>query len=217
MVERHLFLPGFAARGSLYTPGLAAGWEAMEPPSLRQTQGRFQAYRHWLLGELVARAGRVVLAGHSIGAALAITAAAERPDLVERLILFSPAGLPLSKRMRDSIYLLARQAVGGLYPATEVAAAVAETFRHPFATYRLAREAHHLDLDAEMRRVAASRVPTLVVGCGSDTLTTPAICEAIAGKLVGEYRQVEGDGHVWMFSDWPGFKAILDARVGSKR
>jgi pimeloyl-ACP methyl ester carboxylesterase len=56
-----------------------------------------------------------------MGAAVAICAASERPDLVKRLILFSPAGLPLSKPLRSSFWLLVRQALQGLYPAREVA------------------------------------------------------------------------------------------------
>ena len=46
--------------------------------------------------------GRSRLAGHSMGAALAILAAAESPELVERLVLIAPAGLPLQKPIRES-------------------------------------------------------------------------------------------------------------------
>jgi hypothetical protein len=61
-----------------------------------------------------------------------------------------------------------------------------------------------------MSRVTAARIPTHVIGCGSDTLTTPEICKTIAAKFGGEYRQVEGDGHMWMLSDWSTFRGILD-------
>ncbi|MGE5274621.1 MAG: alpha/beta fold hydrolase [Verrucomicrobiota bacterium] len=209
MDQLRLFLPGFAVRGSLYRPGLPNSWRALEPPPLSRTHGRFQVYRDWLLGVLTHEGRPVQLAGHSMGAALAITAAADRPDLVERLILFSPAGLPLSKPMLDSLVLLTRQALQGLYPAAEVAAVVTATTRHPWATYRLAREAHDLDLREEMGRVSAAGIPTLVVGCATDTLTTPAVCEAVARRLGGECRQVEGGGHMWMLSNWPGFQGIL--------
>jgi hypothetical protein len=82
--------------------------------------------------------------------------------------------------------------------------------RQPWATYRLAREAHDLDLREEMGRVSAAAIPTLVVGCATDTLTTPAICAGVARRLGGECRQVEGDGHMWMLSNWPEFQGILD-------
>ncbi len=209
MLERRLFLPGLAARGSLYAPGLPQGWQALDPPLPGKTQGRFHAYRKWLAEELVKHARPVSLAGHSLGAALAIAAAADRPDLIDKLILFSPAGLPLSKPMRDSLWLLIQQVVQGLYPAKEVAAVVGETIKHPRATHRLAREAHELDLSDEMTRVAAAGIPALVVACASDTLTTPAVCQTIAAALGCGCEQVEGAGHMWMLSNWAGFRAFL--------
>lgn len=202
-------MPGFAVRGSLYRPGLPDGWLALSPPSLRATRGRFDAHRRWLLAEVEARGAPVILAGHSLGAALAICAAADRPELVERLILFSPAGVPLAKPMPESFLLLVRQALAGLYPPREIAAVVAGALRHPFATHRLARQAHDLDLSAEMAEAARAGVPAVVVGCRSDTLTTPDVCSRIARSLGGEYREVEGGGHMWMLGDWAGFGAIL--------
>jgi len=206
-----LFVPGFAARGNLYEPGLPPGWVASSPPRLAATGGRFGAYRRWLRREVESRSGPVVLAGHSMGAALAICAASESPDLVERLILVSPAGVPLSKPILDSFLVLARQAVHGLFPLDEVVFVVGETVRHPLAAYRLAREAHDLDLAAELDKVAAASIPTLVVACRSDTLTTPAICSEVAGRLAADYREVDGDGHMWMLTDWPSFRAVLSA------
>ena len=204
-----LFVPGLAVRGRLYWPGVPADWLALDPPGAGRARGRFQAYREWLTGELVARGRPVTLAGHSMGAALAICAASERPDLVKRLILFSPAGLPLSKPLRSSFWLLVRQAFRGLYPAREVGFVVAETVKHPWLTQRLARETHELDLTAEMFLVRSAGIPVLVVGSASDTLTTPAICQAVADKLGGEFEQVEGAGHMWMLRDWTTFRALL--------
>jgi pimeloyl-ACP methyl ester carboxylesterase len=206
---RGLFVPGFAVRGSLYRPGLPDDWLALDPPGLGLTKGRFAAHRDWLRHQLESRGRRVVLAGHSLGAALAICAGSERPDLVERLILFSPAGLPLSKPMVDSALLVVVQALRGLYPPREIAFAVAECIRHPLALHRLAREAHGLDLRGEFAAVASSAIPVTVVGSASDTLTTPAICTSIAGGLGGEYREVGGRGHMWMLTNWPAFESIL--------
>jgi pimeloyl-ACP methyl ester carboxylesterase len=208
-----LFLPGLGARGSLYAPGLPADWVVLDHPSLGQTRGRFAAQRAWLVDELARRGQPTTLAGHSLGAALAIAAAADRPDLVEALRLFSPAGLPLSKPIRDSLWLAARQVVQGLFPAREVAATVGETIRHPLAMHRLAREAHDLDLTGELTRVAAAGIPALVVVGATDTLTTPAVCEAIAAALGCPCQQIDGAGHNWMMSDWPRFRALLAAQT----
>jgi len=203
-------VPGFAVRGNLYRPGLPPGWVALDPPSMSVTGGRFDAYRRWLYGEVEARGRPLVLAGHSMGAALAICAASELPELVERLILFSPAGVPLSNPMFDSFLLLVRQSLQGLYSLEEIAFVVRETVKHPWATYRLARQAHDLDLSAEIGKVAAASIPTLVVGCESDTLTTTATCAHIADRLAGRYGQITGRGHMWMLTDWRSFGKLLN-------
>jgi pimeloyl-ACP methyl ester carboxylesterase len=207
-----LFVPGLAARGTLYRPGLPPDWVALSPPTLSVTGGRFDVYRDWLQLEVETRGRPVVLAGHSMGAALAVCVASNRPELVERMILFSPAGLPLSKPVLDSFVLLTRQALHGLYPLDEIAFVVGETVKHPFATYRLAREAHDLDLTAELDNVAAAAIPTLVVACRTDTLTTPQICSAFADRVAGGYHEVAAGGHMWMLADRPSFRTLLEER-----
>jgi Mg-chelatase subunit ChlD len=72
-----LFLPGWGAPAALYEPGLPDAWRALEPPSFAASGGSLEAYRRWLGVEL-SRAGRSPLGGHSMGAALAILAAAAR-------------------------------------------------------------------------------------------------------------------------------------------
>src|SRR5271168_2231901 len=94
---RGLFVPGWGATAALYGAGLPEGWQALELPTFRATRGELDAYRGWLGGELACHRTPVTLAGHSMGAALVVLAAAERPESVERLILLSPAGLPLDK------------------------------------------------------------------------------------------------------------------------
>ncbi|HVH51469.1 MAG TPA: hypothetical protein VM690_04940, partial [Gaiellaceae bacterium] len=86
-----LFVPGWGAPAALYEPGLPSGWSALEPPSFAAGRGSLAEYHRWLRIELDRR-GRSPLGGHSMGAALAILAAAESPELVERLVLVAPAG-----------------------------------------------------------------------------------------------------------------------------
>ncbi len=97
-----LFLPGWGAPVELYAPGLPADWQGAEPPSFAASGGSLAEYRRWLRAEL-RRRGRSPLGGHSMGAALAIFAAAELPELVERLVLVAPAGLPLQKPIGASM------------------------------------------------------------------------------------------------------------------
>ena len=125
-----LFVPGWGAPARLYVPGLPEEWHALELPSFRKTRGDLSAYRVRLAEEIAGR-GPVALAGHSMGGALSLLAAIDQPDLVERLILLSPAGLPLTKPIPSSLVTWARQVVTGRFPlarrAFEVAGASGST------------------------------------------------------------------------------------------
>ena len=92
-----LFLPGWGASAHLYEAGLPKGWQALEPPTFATSGGSFEVFRRWLVDELDRRPAGVELAGHSMGGALAIAAAAQRPGLVKSLLLITPAGVPLGK------------------------------------------------------------------------------------------------------------------------
>jgi len=205
-----LFLPGWGAPGSLYIPGLAPGWTALEPPSFAATRGSLELYRSWVLSELQGREHPSCLAGHSMGGALAVLAAAAAPEKVSRLILFSPAGLPLGKPMAVSLARFAQQAATGRYASTEAFAAVARAAAAPRSALRLARSLRALDLAQEMRAVRASGVPVEVVGCATDTLVTPANSRSVAHLLGGSYRELPcAGGHMWMLDAWPLFAGIL--------
>src|SRR5471030_1314918 len=98
-----LFLPGWGAPARLYRRLLAADWTALEPPSFRDARAGLASYSAWLAEELYRRDEPVWLAGHSMGGALAVLAAAEDPGRIARLTLISPAGLPLGKPMAASL------------------------------------------------------------------------------------------------------------------
>ncbi len=163
-----LFVPGWAATAGLYAAGLPEGWDALQLPSFRTTRGELSAYRRWLGAELTRRPTPVVLAGHSMGGALALLAAVDQPDLVEKLILLSPAGLPLNKPMWASTATFVGQVARGCYPARELCRALVRTATAPRAALRVAREVHDLDLTPELERICARGIPCTVVGCASD-------------------------------------------------
>src|SRR5882757_1897058 len=139
MEARSLFVPGWGAPAALYSPGLPASWRVLEPPSFAASAGSFSAYRRWLRLELHNR-GRTSLGGHSMGGALAILAAAEAPELVERLVLLAPAGLPLDKPIRKSMRDFVRQLGSGDYPRNVAVSAAAAVARAPRAALGLALE-----------------------------------------------------------------------------
>jgi len=193
-----LFLPGWGAPAALYQPGLPAAWRALEPPSFAASRGSLEAYRRWLGLEL-SRRGRSPLGGHSMGGALAILAAAESPELIERLVLVAPAGLPLQKPLSASLVDFVRQAARGIYPREAAARGLAAVARAPRAAFALAQEVRALDLRRECARVRAAGIPVLVVGCSSDTLVTRGHAQTLADALGADYRELTlGGGHMWM-------------------
>jgi pimeloyl-ACP methyl ester carboxylesterase len=194
-----LFVPGWGASASLYSPGMPAGWTALEPPTFRATGGELDAYRRWLARELRRQGVPVALAGHSMGGALVLLAAAELPELVERLILVSPAGLPLDKPLHRSASTFVGQVARGCYPPGALCRSLAHTAAAPRAALRLARRVHALDLSVELAPLHARPIPCTVIGCATDTLTTPAHCRRMAALLAARYRELDAaEGHIWM-------------------
>ena len=197
-----LFVPGWGATAGLYVAGLPEGWEALELPAFRTTHGELIAYRRWLGAEITRRRRPVALAGHSMGGALALLAAVDQPEMVEKLILVSPAGLPLNKPLRASTVTFIGQVARGCYPVGELCRAVARTATAPRAALRLARSVHDLNLTPELERIRPHRIPCTVVGCVSDQLTTPRHCRRLATLLDASYREVDAsEGHIWMITE----------------
>jgi pimeloyl-ACP methyl ester carboxylesterase len=192
-----LFIPGWGAPARLYVSGLPEEWHALELPSFRKTRGELPAYRAWLAEEIADR-GPVALAGHSMGAAIALLAAIDRPDLIERLILLSPAGLPLTKPIPSSLLTWVRQVATGRFPLSQVGRSVVRVGLAPRSALRLGRFVHQLDLRPELERFRANPVPCTVVGCTTDTMTPASHCRELARLIGGDYREVDApDGHIW--------------------
>jgi pimeloyl-ACP methyl ester carboxylesterase len=207
---RRLFLPGYGASGRLYSPALRSGWRALDPPSFRSTDGSFAAYERWLGAELRRSDEPAWLAGHSMGGALAVVAAAAQPARVARLTLISPAGLPLQKPIRLSVGQFGKQVALGRYRWRDLPHDVAQALRAPRAALRLAHAVRNLDLTGHMRRVRQVGVPVEVVGCASDTLVTPRHCRVAADLLGAEYRELDlPGGHMWMLESWPRLAQLL--------
>lgn len=206
----HIFLPGWGAAASAYAPGLPAGWTALDPPRFAESSGSLEVYLAWLAGELEARPGPLVLAGHSMGAALSVLAAAAFPHRVQHLVLFSPAGLPLVKPIAVSAAQFMLQMVTGRFTLQESLAAIANVARAPRSAYRVACAVRELDLSREMQAVSAAGIPVTIVGCDSDTLVTGRHCRRAADLLQARYRELSLEGgHMWMFGQWAPLAAEL--------
>jgi pimeloyl-ACP methyl ester carboxylesterase len=204
-----VFLPGFGARARAYAAGLPSAWVALQPPPPRGDDP-LGAYVDWLEAELTCRTGPSLVAGHSMGAALAILVAARRPDVVAGLVLIGPAGLPLSKPIRASAVDFVRQVATGRHRADDAVASAFELTRRPRVALRLIRQLRALDLRSEMERVREAGLPVTVISCETDTLTSPAQCSRAAAHLGARHRELHLDGgHVWMFGRWNVLAALL--------
>ncbi len=212
-----IFVPGWGAPASLYAPLLPPGWTPLEPPSFADSGGALDAYRAWLAATLSAR-GRSVVGGHSMGGALALLAAAAAPGLVERLVLVSPAGLPLTKTLHESAGDFARQVWRGIYPLRPALKGARAVARAPRAALRLARETRSLDLLSECVRIRTHGVPAVVIGCRTDTLVRCENARALATALGADYVEVQtSGGHMWMLSERTRFADLVTGSVRSAR
>ena len=214
--QTRIFLPGFGARAVSYSEGLPQGWHALQPPPLSITRGRLEALVGWLAAEIARRPRPAIVAGHSMGAALAILVAARNPASVSDLVLIAPAGLPLTKPVRASAADFMRQLGTGTHRIRDTAGAAAELVAAPRSAVRLARTLRRLDLREEMSRVRQQGTPVTVIGCDSDTLTPPRHCRETAELLGASYQELRLDGgHVWMFSRWHSLANALDTATAS--
>ena len=207
---RRLFVPGLGAPPAIYSRALDARWRVLTPPSFAQSKGSLRAHVATLVEEIDASREPATLAGHSMGAAIAVLATLERPESVARLVLVAPAGLPLTKPVRQSLGDFARQLTAGSYPLAATARAAGSALRAPLAAMRLATAVRSLDLTSELRRLGSIGVPCSVVGCTTDTLTPVEHCRRIAELVGGRYRELGlPGGHVWMLTDRSSLASAL--------
>ena len=203
-----LFVPGFGARASFYRDALGPGWSLHDPPPFRSHAG-FSAHVDALRRRIEAFGEPVTLAGHSLGAAAAVAATVHSPELVARLLLIAPAGLPLTKPMRESAREFRAQMRAGVYPRAELRAALRDLAAAPVSAYRLARSVRALDLHSELDGLRRAGVECEVVGCAGDTLTPIDHCRRIAELAGARFSEVAArGGHMWMVVDPAAFATL---------
>jgi len=137
---------------------------------------------------------RFDLAGHSMGAAIAVRAAAEWPERIGGLALVAPAGLhlrPLAGHGLPLAFTLRRSGPRLLWLLGRDAARAG-----PLTLFRATLDVAADDVRGDLRRVTA---PTLVVCGGRDALVPPSVGEIVRRELpAAELVVVEGAAHVPM-------------------
>jgi pimeloyl-ACP methyl ester carboxylesterase len=203
-----VFVPGFAALPSFYRDALPQGWTVYEPPPFSRSAtiaSRVEALR----STVDRMGGGLTLAGHSMGAALAVAVALEQPDRIERLLLIAPAGLPLTKPLAASFRDFCGQVRDRVYKPGDVVRGVAGALAAPRSAMALARAVHGLDLRPQLAAVRRLGIPCDVVGCVGDTLTPVSHCRRIAELAGGRYREIDAHGgHMWMLIEPAAFASI---------
>lgn len=160
--------------------------------------------------------GRAALAGHSMGAAVALELAAAAPARVSGLALVGAAA-----RLRVAPDLIAGLAAD---PAAAVARLVALMYPEPAAHLRGPAAEEYLRAPAVLRagflacdgwdiraRLAGLALPALVVSGSADVLTPPKLAAELRELLGAELATLPGVGHVPMVEAPAATAALIAA------
>jgi pimeloyl-ACP methyl ester carboxylesterase len=155
--------------------------------------------------------GRAVLAGHSMGGAIALEIALRYPDRVAGLVLIATgARLPVSPRLLDAVARDFEQAAAllgawayGRQADRRLAETAAQRLGDTNPTLLLAdlQACAAFDRTADIGRIAA---PALVLCGEADTMTPPALGAKLAQRLpCASLEIIPGAGHMLML-ELPG-------------
>jgi pimeloyl-ACP methyl ester carboxylesterase len=160
------------------------------------------------LSEWMEAAGleRAHLVGHSMGGYVSVRLAADRPELVRRLVLVAPAGVPAERSMRGhvvSLLLALRYATPAFMPVL-----VRDALRMgPSTLWRAARDLLAEDIREDLRNVES---PTLLVWGEKDPLVPPAVGNLLREEVPNSrLLLLERAGHVPMYEQPKEFDAAL--------
>lgn len=200
-------LPDLARRYRVYAldlPGFGAmGWPVMGRRSrfvLAEAAAWVRAWMH----AVGLRQAHVV--GHSMGGYIAMRLAARHPEMVRRLALVAPAGMPMGRSL-----------LGKAWPLVLTASRTAPTFL-PVLAYdalragplTLARAGYDLlaqDVREDARNIQA---PTLLLWGQRDPLVPPALGEALRQHIPSaRLLYLEHAGHVPMYERASQFNTAL--------
>lgn len=139
---------------------------------------------------------RTHLVGHSMGGYISVVLAAQRPELLRRLVLVAPAGVPTGRSMHGYLLPLLR-AVRYMTPGFLPVLARDALRMGPLTLLGAAREILAEDVRMRLREIEA---PTLLVWGRHDTIVPPSAGDVMRQEIPdSRLLVIEGAGHVPMF------------------
>lgn len=152
----------------------------------------------WLLQWMDAvRLDRVRLIGHSMGGAIAIQCAAQRPDAISHLALAAPAAIPVGHPTLLSYVPPLVEAVATMTPSFLPILAYDALRADPRTLLRMSRDLLTHDVRDELRQIIA---PTLLMWGRRDSLVPPSLGHQMRQELShAELHILDGAGHVVMY------------------
>lgn len=156
---------------------------------------------------------RGYLIGHSIGAYVCIRLVASNPEVVRRLVLVSPTGLPTDRSLPGYVVPLLRAA--RYVPLRFMPTLARDTLRMgPTTLWRAVRSLLAEDVREDLSSIPA---PTLLVWGRGDTLIPPALGDVMRAEIPDSRLLVlEETGHAPMFERPEQFNAALLAFLAGK-
>jgi pimeloyl-ACP methyl ester carboxylesterase len=211
-------LPLLAARFRVLVPDLP-GFGESEKPSPARYGYSIESFAEALVDMIAGlELGRISLVGHSLGGAVAITLAAEHPELVERLVLVDAMSYPFLLDFRSRLPLL--PFLGGLIfkqmygrggfrrhfrdnvfsPGFTLPLDKIDRYYDQFNTPAARESAHAVLLSSRDTRPIVARIPritapTLVVWGRSDRMFPASFGQRLAREIAGARFDVLDAGH----------------------
>lgn len=177
--------------------------------ALRHLRREFVLARaaHWLRAWMdAASLTRAHFVGHSMGGLIAIRLAAAYPEVVRRLVLAAPAGIPTAKTLFGEVVPLVR-AIGATTPAFLPVLAYDALRAGPLTLLRASQALLREDVRDDLSHIAA---PALLIWGSRDTLVPPSLGPLMRDQLPdARLVVIPGAGHVVMFDRPDQFNAEL--------
>lgn len=204
----HWWIRNLAALASRYTVYLVdlPGFGAMARFPSRLMLSELAT---WLLQWMDAvRLERIRLIGHSMGGAIAVQCAAQRPGAITQLVLAAPAAIPAGHLTLWSYMPPLMEELVAMTPSFLPILAYDALRAGPWTLLRTSRALLTHDVRDELRQVTA---PTLLVWGRGDSLVPPSLGQVMRQELAhAELRILDGAGHVVMYDRPSAFnRAVL--------